>query len=755
MLSLAIGIGANTAIFTLVNSVMLRMLPVSHPEQLVSVAAVRGYGQTFTNPMWEAFRDQQHAFAHEFAYSQRRFDLATGGRARAGWGDHVSGDYFATLGVRPQLGRVLAPSDDRAGCAPIAVISDAWWRTALGRNPQVPGQSLTLNGKLFQVVGVLAPGFQGLNVGVPSGFFLPLCSEALVNPQYSALHQYSTWWLRVVGRPIPGVSAARLNAEVSRAGQLALANTVQSAWDHDRQQDYLHTGFAIAPAATGYSALRKNYGKALEVMMGVVALVLLIACANVANLQLGRATTRRAEVAIRVGLGASRLRVVRQLLTESVLLAALGAGLGVAIAAWLSRSLLAMMTLYGGSVVVDLSIDGRMLGFTALVACGTVILFGVAPAWRATAVDPQTVLRGGGRGVTPGRSRWSLSRALIIGQFALSVTLVAAATLFVGTFRGLVTLDPGFQRDHVVIAGMDLRYATDQSPRYPSLFDAVLARVRAIPGVEHAALAWTTPLDGSSQTDNIVFDGIVSAAADSEAYFDRITPGFFAALHIPLRAGRVLADADVAPVTRSAVVNQAFVAKFLGGHAVLGQSFRIGTVDPTPVTVVGVVGDTRTGSLRDAPVPMAYLPVQRDSTIGSGLSLVIESARPPAVIERAVSRGRCGSEPGHRVLVPVTVAATARHRIAGTVARATRCGAGAGGAPARGDRPVRIDVVRSRPTAQRDRGAHGTRCHRRLGAWHGVAGERPAGGDRYPRGRRGRRRGRASGGEPPLRDDAH
>jgi putative ABC transport system permease protein len=635
VLSLAIGIGANTAIFSLIHAVMLRSLPVAQPEQLVRVVAAGANGrETFTNPMWEAFRDHPSGFQHVFAYSERRFDLSTGGVARTGWGDFVSGEFFPTLGLRAAAGRLLLPADDHPGCPAIVVLSDAAWQQGYGRDPAAVGKSLTLNGHAFQIVGVVSRGFAGFDVGVPSAFFVPLCAEAITQPKYSALHQYSTYWLRVIGRVPAGSTLPRLAAEVAQVGQLALAATVQGSWNADRQAEYRAVHFSLLPAGTGLSFARTVYHKALAAMMAVVLLTLLIACTNVANLLLARAASRRAEFALRLGLGAGRRRLLRQLLTESLVLAVASAALGLLFAWWASRALLGMMSIYGEPLRLDVGLDGPMLAFTLAVAVATALLFGMAPAWRGTTVDPPGISRGAGRGVVAGHSRWGLARTLIALQIAMSLALVAGAGLLVTTFYRLLRSNTGFRSEGVLVASVDLRYATTVEGRYPVIYRQLLERAGTIPGVSAAALAWTTPLDGSSQTNDIVVDGRAPTGGQAESYFNSVTPEFFAALGIPLLAGRVLADADAGPLPRAAVVNQAFVRRFFPGGIAVGHSYRTADSGSIPVAIVGVVADARVESLRDAPVPMAFLPLPTDSTVGSGVSLVVRSTIAPSVLER-------------------------------------------------------------------------------------------------------------------------
>ncbi|HEU0076045.1 MAG TPA: ABC transporter permease, partial [Longimicrobiaceae bacterium] len=639
VLSLGLGIGANTAIFSLVDAVMLRPLPVTRPEELVQVT-MGGGAEDFTNPLWEELRDRQDVFAGAFATSDERFDLASGGEVRPVDGAWVSGGFFGALGVAPAAGRLLAASDDVRGCPAVAVLGHGFWQSAYGGAAGAVGRSVSLNGHPFQIVGVAERGFTGVEVGRAAQVFAPLCAMAVVEGGDGGLDERSFWFLRVVGRLKEGVTPAAARARLAALAPAVFGATVPPDWDEKGKREYVGNTLDVVPAATGHSGLRFRYRDALLALMGVVGLVLLIACANVANLLLARAATRRREVAIRLAIGAGRGRLVRQLLTESLLLALLGGAVGLVFASWASGLLVRLLSTRSNAVRLDLSVDARLLAFTLAVATATAVLFGLAPAWRATRVDPHAAMQATGRSVVEGRSRFSAGRALVVGQIALSLVLVLGAGLMLGTFRRLATLDPGFRRDGVLLASLDLRNAGVAPERLPAVKREILERVRATPGVRSASASALTPVSGSAWNGRVVVDGYAPAGRDDElVFFNAVSDSFFATLGTPLLAGRDFDRGDVAGSEPVAVINQAMARKFFGGASPLGR--RMGIEGPPgprqTLRVVGVVGNTKYRSLREETEPQVYLPLAQDAGGGPSLNLELRAHGPPAALVPAVT----------------------------------------------------------------------------------------------------------------------
>jgi predicted permease len=626
ILSLGLAIGANTAIFSLIDAVMLRSLPVPRPEELVRVttpARSGGLGEgsdNFTNPLWEAIRDRQDVLSGAFATADERFDLAGGGPSRPVAGAWVSGGYFSTLGVRPAAGRLLVPADDRRGCAPAAVLSYGFWEDAYGADPSVVGRTLSLDGHPFEIVGVSAPGFSGIEVGRATQVFVPLCTMPIVKGGQGVLDDRSTWFLYIFGRLRPGLTTEDAGRRLAALAPAVFGATVPEDWPTEAKDAYRRTTLTAVPAANGYSGVRSRYQDALVAMMAAVGLVLLIGCANVANLLLARASSRRHEVAVRLAIGAGRGRLVRQLLTESLLLSLLGAVVGLLLASAATRLLGRYLPMRGAmrgeAVWLDLSLNGRVLAFTLVVATGTAVLFGLVPAWRSARVDPKAAMKTGERSIVEGHSRFRLGKALVVGQIALSLVLVVGAGLLLGTFRRLASVDPGFEPAGVLLASLDLTNAGYPQEELPRVKREILDRVRATPGVESASAAIFTPLSGGGWNGDIEVDGYTpTGPRDAQVFFNGVSDDFFSTLGAALLAGRDFDEGDVAESQPVAIVNEAFVKKFFHGANPVGRRVtvkgRLTGDDDKPLDVVGVVRDTPYRSMRDAGDPLVFLPLRQ------------------------------------------------------------------------------------------------------------------------------------------------
>ncbi|MEJ2236887.1 MAG: ABC transporter permease, partial [Gemmatimonadales bacterium] len=551
VLSLGLGIGANTAIFSLINAVMLRSLPVSHPEELVQLT-MENRGSSFTNPIWEQIRDRQEALAGTFAFADQRFDLSTGGVVRRAPGAWVSGDYFRVLGVSASTGRLLEPADDVRGCPALAVLSHGFWQGEYAGAADVVGRTISLDGHRFEIIGVTAPGFSGINVGRSAGVFVPLCSVDILRQGRGVLDARSTWFLNVFGRLRPGGTLPQARSGLAVVQRAVYEASVPTHWTADEQAEFVENILTAHPAATGMSFVRGQYRDALFALLVVVGVVLLIACANVAQLLLARATARQHEVAVRLALGSGRARLVRQLLTESLLLALLGATVGILFARWSSEVLVRFLSQSGRAVVLDLSVDLRVLGFAVLVAIVTGTLFGLAPAWRSARVDPQSAMRGAGRGLV-GRSRHRFAKGIVVGQVALSLVLVVAAGLLVGSFQRLTTLDPGFRAAGVLVVSVDWSNAAPSDTSDSGFPRTLLDRMRAVPGVRQAGASLLTPISGTAWNDDVVVDGV---ASDSPVWFNGVSDGYLGTLGTGLLAGRDFTPQDGADAAPVVLVNQ-------------------------------------------------------------------------------------------------------------------------------------------------------------------------------------------------------
>jgi predicted permease len=614
ILSLALGIGANTAIFSLINAVILKTLPVSHPEQLVQLVMKTEGGTTFTNPIWEQVRDGQDVFSGAFAYSPIRLNLAGGGEVRNASTSWVSGDFFSTLGVHAVLGRTFTAADDKRGCPAIAVLSHDFWQREYGGAADVFERRLTLSSHPVRIVGVAQPGFNGIQVGEGIEIYMPLCAEGTLVRENSALDKRANWWLWVFARLKPGIGEQQALARMNTLAPQIFAATMPFGYPPSAQKYHLDRRFNLLPGAAGYSSIRRDYTAALYALMAAVGVVLLIACANVANLLIFRASTRRKEIAIRMAIGAGRARLIRQLLTESLLLSSMGAVLGILFAEWASRMLVRFLDTSNSAVVLDLSIDLRVLAFTMGVAVATSILFGLAPAWQGTRVDPHSAMKANARGVVESHARFGLGKMLVTVQVALSLVLLVGAGLMLKTFAKLATVDTGFDKNQVLLIRVDPRYASVPLDRRLPLYQELQQRLGAIPGVRSVSFADITPVSGSDSNQVVHVEGYVpKSRKDMVVWTNSISPGFFASMETPFIAGRDFNEHDTLHAPLVAVINESMARKFFGSPlSAVGKTFRNGWNEISgPIQIIGVVKDTKYTSLRAEGEAIAYYPLSQ------------------------------------------------------------------------------------------------------------------------------------------------
>lgn len=641
VLSLALGIGANTAMFSIVDTLILRTLPVPHAGRLAIVVQGSGDFSSFTNPIWEQLRERTTLFDGAFAWGSARFNLASGGEVDPVEGLYVSGAMFDVLGVPAQLGRTLLPSDDRRGGGSeglVAVISDAYWQRRYGGSPDVIGQGITLSRTAFTIVGVAPPSFFGPEVGRSFDVAVPLGAEAAVRGAESILDRRSTWWLRVMVRLRPGQTLAQGAAALHAVQPQVREATLPDTYRQESRDRYLTEPLQLQPAANGTSQLRREYRRPLLTLMAVVGLVLLIACGNIANLLLARATSRRHELSVRQALGASRWRLARQLLAESVLLSIVGAGVGILFAMWGSRLLVAQLSTPGDPVVLALALDWRVFGFTASVAIATALLFGTLPALRASRARPMDAIREQGRG-NSNDGRVGLGGGLVVAQVALSLALVVGAGLFVRTFAALSSVRLGFDRDRVVVVNVSLPPAAVDSSQRADVLERIRQAARATPGVSQAAMSAVTPVSGSTWNDRVWVDGSPPLSEEqSLSNINLLSPGWFATYGTRLLAGRDFDARDRAGAPLTTVVNQTFAHHFFGSKNPIGQVVhRAGSAkQPDRIyQVVGLAEDAVYVSLRDTVPPTMYLAIAQNLDGPTFASLSVRSdALQPAVLQR-------------------------------------------------------------------------------------------------------------------------
>ena len=606
ILSLALGIGANTTIFQLLDAVRLRTLPVKAPQQLARVQIVnsphccRGdfYSSNapVTGALWNGIRAQQQGFANIAAWSAFRYNLGQGGEAHYADALLVSGDFFNVLGVQPLLGRLISPSDDYKGCgAQGVVLSYPFWQREYGGRPETIGSKLTLDGHPFQIIGVAPPSFYGLEVGRNFDVALALCSQPIFSTKGGLMDSPRSWWLAVIGRLKPGWTIERASAQLDAISPGIFAASISPDYDAIAKKDFLSFHLGALPASTGVSSLREDYEDPLWILLALSGLVLLIACANLANLMLARATVRQREMALRLTLGASRSRLIRQLLAESLLLAVIGTAVGAVLAQLLSRVLVAFLSTQQTRIFVELTPDWRVLGFAAGLAILTCILFGLTPAIQASRTEPGIALKAAGRGATAGRERFMVRRALVVSQVALSLVLVTGAFLFAQTFRNLVEMNAGFQQDHILIADIDYAPLRLSADRQLSFRRDLLERMRAIPGVNSAAETLVVPVSHRGWDDNI---DIADGPQRQDVAFNRVSPGYFDTMETPMLAGRDFTPADTPTSPRVAIVNEAFARKFFAGSNPMGRIFHDAGDPKTGYEIVGLVKDAKYYGMR-------------------------------------------------------------------------------------------------------------------------------------------------------------
>jgi putative ABC transport system permease protein len=656
VLSLALGIGANTAIFALVNAVRLRNLPVPDPQELATIqirGGNRGMGLSgdasqLTYPLFLQIRDHQQAFSGVLAWSSggQTFLVGEGAQAHRVPGLLVSGNFFRTLRLSPAAGRLLTPEDDRPGCAaPGVVLSYGFWQTEFGGQSSAMGRRLTVEGHPHEIIGVAPVNFSGLEVGRNFDFALPICAQSNVLPAWEASPlRTDVYWLSILGRLKPGWSVAQASQHLQAISPPLMEATLPVGYAADSVERYRERSLEALPGGNGISPLRSQYDAALWLLLGITALVLLIACSNLANLMLARATARQREFAVRVALGAPRMRLVRQALCESLLLAAAGSALGLALSRLLSGAVARFLSTENNPLVLDLSMDARVLSFTAAVTIAACILFGVMPALRASRAEPMAAMKTGSRGLTADRERFSFQRVLVVLQIAVSLMLLVGAVLFVRSFRNLMTLDPGFRERGILVAWFDLSHPPLGYGASKRLERDILAEVRTLPHVESAATTTTVLIGGGAWSL-----GVHSGSTDWWARFTWVSPGHFSLLEIPILAGRDFDASDNGDFPKVAVVNETFVHRFFGNTNPIGRTFRSRTEPNYPETeyqIVGVTRDTRYFDLREPVDPMVYAPASQNPVAVLGSHLYIRSQAPPSVVIANIRRWLAVSHPG-------------------------------------------------------------------------------------------------------------
>jgi putative ABC transport system permease protein len=608
VLTLALGIGANATIFSLIDALLLRQLPVRDPDQLIALTRIQGgqSGESFSYPQVSDLAQQDDLFAGVCGFAPDTFHIGAPDALETTAGAWVTGEYYSTLGITPIVGRLLGPDDDRPGAFPAAVLTDAYWSRKFERRPDVVGQTLLVEGVPVSIVGVTTAGFAGAIVGEAADVTLAIGVVPQVQPEQRWKVTAGGRWLKVLARPRGGLSRDALAAGLAVRWARYLQSTLNPNLSADARTRALNSTVGTRPGATGSSSLRNEFQQPLLVLMAAVGLVLLVACVNLANLLLARAVSRDRELTLRSALGASRGRLVRQLLTESALLAVLGTALGIVVASWGSSVLIQLMSTGSGGpdavnpIALDVGPNWRILGFATLAAVVTTLLFGVAPAWRATFTMPAAAMNVvSPRLVRPGGRA---ARVLVAAQVAISLPLLMGAGLFARTLENLRTFDRGFRHEDVLLIDVDARRSVKDKPSLRAFYQQTLAFVEQLPGVKAASLSAVTPLMGGGMIVPIALNG---QPVGDDLHFNVIAPRYFEALGTPLVLGRDFSNRDDAASPPVAIVNEAFVRQYMRDVVPLGQRVAI-VGSPQAMQVVGVVRDAVYESLRETPPPTVY-----------------------------------------------------------------------------------------------------------------------------------------------------
>jgi predicted permease len=641
VLTLALGIGANTAIFSVLDSVLLRSLPVPHPEQLVTLADPDEHGSSFGSEggdrsllaysEFEYFRDHNEVFSEIFAADSSLPQLevtipdsssSTGAQKESARVRLVSGDYFATLGVTPAAGTFFTREMDRArGSSPVAVVSYAFWEQRFGLDPRALGKTIQIRQTSFQIVGVAPPGFFGETVGAFPDLWIPMMMQDSIYPGRDLLSPAKDLtnmhtWLQVIARLKPGVTPEQAKASVNVVFKNLLESKVGASISADERRHALDQRINLQRAARGSSVLREHFAQPLKILMALVGLVLLIACANVANLLLARGAARQREFAVRIAIGAKRARLIRQLLTEGLLLAVSGAAAGLLLAHWADALLLRMVSGAASgppSIHLDLQPDARVLGFTLGVTLLTTILFALIPSLYSTRLDLTPVLKSTPTGAFSEAShrRFPAGKILVITQVAVSVILLVAAGLFVRSLSKLGEVKLGYSRENLILFRVDAAPGGYKDAAIPRFQLYLLAKISAIPGLRGATVSKDGLFSHSESADPIAVEGYAPKAGEEmHSRMDHVGPGYFSTLGIPILMGREIQAQDTAVSVRAAVINQTFARRFFPNTNPIGKHVRdTYSGNPAEMVVVGIAADAKYNNLREKAEPRIYAPV--------------------------------------------------------------------------------------------------------------------------------------------------
>jgi predicted permease len=645
VLSLGLGIGANTAIFSLMDRVLLRLLPVRDPGQLVllkatdprlgMVSASYNSDYVFSAPMYRDFRDRAPVFDGVIAWFPITASLTAGGQTELIQVHLVSGNYFDVLGARTVRGRTIEPDDDRAAAgSAVVVLSHGFWTRRFGADPAVLNRTLDIGGHPMTVVGIAAAGFNGVSVGEAPAIFAPLASAPQLGPLWSdgaIFEQRRSSWLNLMARLKPGVTRPSAEAAMNVFWKPILEDEAKEMTQVRASvlERFRNRHISLVEAGNGISTLRTQFSTPLLLLMGLVGLVLLIACANVANLLLARAASRQREIAIRLALGAGRGDIIRQVFAESALLCFAGGALGVMLAAWTGGLLLKLVPIDGIGEAISTEPDARILLFAAGVSILCGLLFGLAPALQSARGEVAGALKDQAANVSSSAGQVRSRRALVVAQITLSLLLLIGAGLFLRSLQNLRSIDPGFRADHLMSFSLDPTLNGYTQPRAVTLYDNIAERVRSLPGVSSVASSQTALLTGTNWMSSIVIPNRERKETDKTPNVDSISAGYFANLGTPLVAGREFTRMDGTAAPKVAVVNQAFAEMYFESQNPVGRQFYFsGDKDKALVEIVGVVKDGKYADLREEKQLFVFCPYAQHYGPGA-MTFYVRTSRDP------------------------------------------------------------------------------------------------------------------------------
>ena len=619
ILSLALGIGANTAVFSLMDVLLIRPLPVAYPDQL-ALLRLDADRYSFTYPLFRQVQDRNAVFSGIFASTYRRVQVPEGADMLLIQAVYGSGEYFRTLGIAPVIGRIFGPDDDRPGGGadgPVAVISSGLWSRKYGSSPAAIGQTMVVNSVVVTIVGVAPPGFFGTEVGNAPDIWLPLNLARQTGDNAACFDNPDCWFLRVIGRLRPDVSWDKAASNLRVISRPSMEATVKPGMRSDRKAKALARIVEFEPGRSGYSGLRMRVKDPLAVLMALVALVLLIACANMAGLLTARASARWREVGMRLALGAGRGRLVRQFLTESLVLSAAGSAAGLLFSFWSTRLLIGVLSTADNPVRLDLRPDWRVALFTTGTAIAAGILFGIWPALRSTRHGVAGILRERAHQLRASHQRSGFARHLLALQTALSVVLLAAAGLFAGTLVRLATLHPGFDPDHLTIVNVLNSRPPVVGPAAINLFGRLMERARAIPGVESVTALSTMPLTGGGWDDFFAIPGRLDLSEEQrDADINTVGTSFSRTMGIPLLEGREFNAGDTAQSEPVILISENAARRWFPNGGAIGARIRAESSGPQPRRIVGIVGNSKYLDLREALPNTVYIPYTQTTQKG-------------------------------------------------------------------------------------------------------------------------------------------